>query len=154
MKTLIVYDSVHGNTEKIAKAIGDAITGDVKVYHAGEVNSSEFKTVDLLIVGSPTHGGKPTREIQDLLNKVPVSDFKGASMAAFDTRLSMKLVRIFGYAAEKIASNLKNKGWTIIVPPEGFFVKGKKGPLEKGELERATGWAKEIIKRKSGPTTK
>ena len=28
MKTLVVYDSVHGNTEKIAKAIGDAITGE------------------------------------------------------------------------------------------------------------------------------
>ena len=154
MKTLIVYDSVYGNTERIAKAIGDAITGDVKVSHASELNSSEFKTVDLLIVGSPTYGGKPTRAIQDLLNKVPVSDFKGASMAAFDTRLSMKLVRIFGYSAEKIAGSLKNKGWTIVVPPEGFFVKGKKGPLEEGELERAAGWAKEIVKRKSSLATK
>ncbi len=118
------------------------------------MNPSDFKTIDLLIIGSPTYGGKPTRAIQDLLNKVPVSDFKGASMAAFDTRLSMKLVKIFGYAAEKIAVSLKTKDWTIIVPPEGFFVKGKKGPLEKEELERAAGWAKEIIKRKSGPTTK
>ena len=30
MKTLIVYDSVHGNTEKIARAIGDAIAGEVE----------------------------------------------------------------------------------------------------------------------------
>jgi len=152
MKTLIVYDSVYGNTEKIAKAIGDAITGEVKVSHVSEANSSEFKTVDLLIVGSPTHGGKPTRAIQDLLNRIPVSDFKGASMAVFDTRLSMKLVGIFGYAAEKIAGSLKTKDWAIIVSPEGFFVKGKKGPLEKGELERAAGWAKEIVERKSSPT--
>jgi flavodoxin len=28
MKTLIVYDSAYGNTEKIAEAIGDAITGE------------------------------------------------------------------------------------------------------------------------------
>jgi flavodoxin I len=111
------------------------------------VNSSEFKTVDLLIVGSPTHGGKPTRAIQDLLNKVHVSDFKGANMAAFDTRFSMKLVGIFGYAAEKIAGSLKRNGWTIVVSPEGFFVKGKKGPLEKGELERAAAWAKKIVER-------
>jgi flavodoxin I len=83
-----------------------------------------------------------------LLNKVTVSDFKGASLAAFDTRLSMKLVWIFGYAAKKIAESLKNKGWTIIVPPEGFFVKGKKGPLKDGELERAAGWAKEIVREK------
>ena len=31
MKTLVVYDSVYGNTEEIAKAIGDAISGEVKL---------------------------------------------------------------------------------------------------------------------------
>jgi len=153
MKTLIIYDSVFGNTEKIARAIGDAIADEVKVLHASEVNSSQFKTVDLLIVGSPTQGGRPTRAIQDMLNKVHVSDFKGANMAAFDTRLSMRLVGIFGYAAEKIADSLKKDGWNIVVSPEGFFVKGKTGPLKKGELERAAGWAKEIAERAKGRTT-
>ena len=66
MKVLIVYDSVYGNTEKIAKAIGDAITVKAKVLRVGEVNSSELKTFDLLIVGSPTHGGRPTPAIKDL----------------------------------------------------------------------------------------
>jgi flavodoxin len=37
MKALIVYDSVYGNTEKIAKAIGNAITGEVKVLRVSEV---------------------------------------------------------------------------------------------------------------------
>ena len=32
---------------KIAKAIGDAITGEVKVLRVGEVNTSELKTFDL-----------------------------------------------------------------------------------------------------------
>ncbi len=154
MRTLIVYDSVYGNTEKIAKSIGDAIPGDVKVSNVDDVTPYEFKKVDLLIVGSPTHGGKPTQPIQNLLNKIPVPDFKGDSMAAFDTRLSMKLVGIFGYAAEKIDSFLETKGWTGIIPPEGFFVKGKKGPLKDGELERAVGWAKEIAKIKSGSPSK
>ncbi len=75
-------------------------------------------------------------------------------MAAFDTRLSMRLVGIFGYAAEKIAGRLIRDEWTIIASSEGFFVKGKKGPLQKGELERAAGWAKEIAERaSSSPTT-
>jgi len=45
MKTLIVYDSVYGNTEKIAKAIGGAITGDVKLRWSprfGQVVKSGF----------------------------------------------------------------------------------------------------------------
>ncbi|MCK4843467.1 MAG: flavodoxin domain-containing protein, partial [Dehalococcoidia bacterium] len=72
MKALIVYDSVYGNTEKIARAIAEAITpsGEVKVVGAGEANPSELASIDLLIVGSPTHGGRPTPAVQNLLNKV------------------------------------------------------------------------------------
>ena len=146
MKALIVYDSVYGNTEKIARAIGGAITGDVKVIRAGEVNPSELQSVDLLIVGSPTQGGRPTLAIQDFLNKVSEPDIKGINVAAFDTRFSTRFVGIFGYAAGRIADSLKKKGGTLILSPEGFFVKGKEGPLKEGELERAASWAKEIVK--------
>ena len=145
MRALVVYDSVHGNTEKIAKAIGEAIAGEVEVLRAGDVDSSELKTFDLLIVGAPTHGGRPTQPIQDLLNKVPVPAIEGVSVAAFDTRISAKWVRIFGYAAPRIARRLKKTGGTLIGSPEGFFVEGTKGPLAEGELERAAGWAREIV---------
>ena len=148
MKVLIVYDSVYGNTEKIAKAIGGAITGEVKVLRVDEANPSELKTIDLFIVGSPTQGGRPTPAIRTLLNKVPEASLQGINVAAFDTRMSTKLVAVFGYAAGRIAGNLKGKGGTLIAPPEGFFIKGIKGPLKEGELERAAGWAKGILESK------
>jgi len=147
MKTLIVYDSVHGNTEKIARAIGDTITGDVEVHHAGEVNISELDTFDLIIVGSPTHGGRPTPAIRGFLNEVPAPALKDTNVAAFDTRLPAKWVRIFGYAAGKIGDSLKRKGGNLVVPPEPFFVEGTEGPLKEGELQRAAGWAEEIVKQ-------
>jgi len=147
MKALIVYDSVYGNTENIAKAIGGAITGEVKVLRMSEVDYSELKTLDLLIVGSPTQGGRTTPAIQDFLNKVSESDIKGINVAAFDTRFSTRLVGIFGYAAGRIADSLKKKGGALILSPEGFFVKGKEGPLKEGELEHAVSWAKEIAKQ-------
>ncbi len=148
MKTLIVYDSVYGNTEKIARAIAEAITpsGEVKVLRAGEANPSELESIDLLIVGSPTHGGRPTPAVQNLLNKV--SKLQGINVAAFDTRIPTKLVRVFGYAAGRIANNLKKKGSTLIASPEGFFVTGGQGPLKEGELERAADWAKGILESK------
>ncbi|MFC1955852.1 flavodoxin family protein [Chloroflexota bacterium] len=145
MKVIIIYDSVYGNTENIAKAIGDAFTGEVKVLRVGEVNSSELKILGLLIVGSPTQGGRPTPAIQDFLNKVPEPAIKGINVAAFDTRFSTRWVGIFGYAAGKIAGNLKGKGGTLVESPEGFFVKGKEGPLKEGELERAANWAKGVL---------
>lgn len=142
MKILIVYDSTYGNTEEIARAIGEAITGEVKVLRVGEADPSE--TFDLLIVGSPTHGGRPTQAIQNFTKRVPA--LNGAPVAAFDTRLSTSLVKIFGYAAGRIGKTLEKKGGTLVKPPEAFFVKGTKGPLREGELERAASWAGEIAK--------
>jgi flavodoxin len=104
--------------------------------------------LELLIVGSPTYGGRPTPAIQGFLNKVSEPAIRGINVLAFDTRLLTRLVRIFGYAADKIADSLKKNGGTLIASPEGFFVKGKEGPLKEGEIERATSWAKIIIKSK------
>ncbi len=145
MKVLIVYDSMYGNTGKIARAIGGAFTGDVKVLRVSEVNPSELKSIDFLIVGSPTQGGRPTPAIQDFLNKIPGPSLKGINVAAFDTRMSTRWVRIFGYAAVRIADSLKRKGGTLIGSPEGFFIEGTKGPLREEELERAAGWARGIL---------
>jgi len=146
MKSVIVYDSLYGNTERIARAIGEAIPGEVQVLRVGQVDVSELKTVDLLFVGSPTQGGKATQAIQDFLGQGQVFSLEGTKVAAFDTRLTAKWVRMFGYAAEKIAASVKANGGTLLGSPGGFFVKGRKGPLAEGEVERAAGWAKEIVK--------
>ena len=142
MKVLVVYDSTYGHTEKIAQAIGDAIGG--QVLRAGEVNPADLKGFDLLIVGSPTHGGHPTPEIYDLLKASPA--LEGVKVAAFDTRTVTIWNRIFrfGYAAPRIARDLERNGGNLLVPPEGFVVLGIQGPLKDGELERAAGWAKGI----------
>jgi flavodoxin len=147
MKAVIVYDSVYGNTEKIARAMAEAIAPDceVKVLRASEADVSELSSADLVIAGCPTHGGRPTPAMQEFLSKVPESSLQGITAAAFDTRVPAKWVKILGFAAGKIADSLKKKGATLMASPEGFFVKGKEGPLKAGELERAAGWARGII---------
>jgi flavodoxin I len=146
MKTLVVYDSVYGNTEIVARAIGGAIPGDVQVVRVGQVNATDCAAVDLLIIGSPTHGAFPTEAAQGLIEKIgpPVHD--GARAATFDTRLTWGfLERWGGFAAEKMAARLQEKGWTMAGAPGGFFVKGlKKGPLKRGEADRAAAWAREL----------
>ena len=146
MRTLIVYDSMYGNTEKVARAIGEAIGGEVKIIRPPEVDSSLLNNIDLLVIGSPTQGGRSTSAINTFLNKLPKS-IAGINVAAFDTRVSAKWVGIFGYAAGKIAGNLKGKGGHLVAPPEPFLVAGTKGPLKDGELERAAAWAREISKK-------
>ena len=147
MKTLVVYDSVYGNTEIIARAIGDAIPGEVQVLRVGQVNAADWETVDLLIVGSPTHGALPTEAVQGLIDQIGPPAREGAKVATFDTRLTWGfLERWGGFAAPKMADTLKEKGWTLAGEPGGFFVRGlKKGPLKRGEADRAAAWARSLV---------
>ena len=145
MKALVIYDSVYGNTEKIATAIGKGLTGDTKVMRVSQVDPAGFGSIDMLIVGSPTLGGRPTEAIQSFLSRVPDASVRGIKVASFDTRYSGRFVKVFGFAADKIAENLKSKGGDLRLSPEPFYVTGKKGPLKEGELERAATWGKSLV---------
>ena len=145
MKTIVVYHSLYGNTEKIARAIAGAIPGEVQLLRVDQVAPDQLEAADLLIIGAPTHGSLPSEAAQALLKQVGPPARPGARLATFDTRLTWKFLQRYGYAASKMADQLVPKGWTLVGEPGGFFVKGlKKGPLKKGEAERAAAWAKTL----------
>jgi flavodoxin I len=148
MKTLVIYDSLYGNTEQIAKAIGGGIGGEVKVVKVGEADAAGAGDYDLIIIGSPTQGGRYTKNMQAFLDGVPADAFKNKKAATFDTRAKTKWVKIFGYAAPRLADALKKKGADLLAPGEAFFVTATKGPLVDGELERAAAWAKALAEKK------
>ena len=164
MKTLIIFDSFFGNTEQIAQAIGNALGSaaqgtppDIRVVRITNVTQEDLQGIDLLIVGSPTRGFRPTPAIADFLKAIAVNSLKGLRIAAFDTRIALEdidkpilrsMVKLGGYAAKPIVEALRKKGGVQLLPPEGFFVNGEKGPLKEGELERAKLWAKQCIEKK------
>jgi flavodoxin len=145
MKALVVYDSVYGHTKTIAQAVGGAIPGEVEVLHAGKANASELGAYDLLVVGAPTHGARPSPDAKAFLDQIQPFALKGVRVAAFDTRMTNKLITLFGVAAPKIAKELKEKGGSLVGSPEGFFVTAGEGPLREGEVERAAAWAKGLV---------
>ncbi len=157
MNTLVIYDSVFGNTEKIARAIGDAISSQdsVATLPVSQVTTEKLRGLDVLMIGSPTRGFRPTEAISKFLNALPKNHLAGIRVAAFDTRWALEsidsgftrfIVGKGGYAANTIAKSLEKKGAQLIAPPEGFFVTGIEGPLQDGELDRAANWAKQIEK--------
>lgn len=147
MKTLVIYDSVYGNTERIAQVIAEAIPGEVQLRRVGQAEAADWDAVDLLIVGSPTHGALPTQAIQSLLERLGPPARATARAATFDTRLTWPfLERWGGFAAPKMAVALQEKGWTLAGAPGGFFVRGlKKGPLKRGEEGCAAAWAEGLV---------
>lgn len=157
MNVLIIYDSVFGNTEQIARSIGNSLSSEenVETFRVSDIKSEQLIGLKLLIVGSPTRAFKPTKEIIKFLNKIPSNSLKGIKVAAFDTRISNTdinsrilkiLMKLFGYAAKPISDKLKKSGGDLIIPPEGFYVKDSEGPLKDGEIERAANWAKVIVR--------
>ncbi|MBN2005605.1 MAG: flavodoxin family protein [Anaerolineae bacterium] len=151
MNTLIVYDSVFGNTEKVAQAIGGAL--GAQVMRVGDVKPEHLSGLNALIVGSPTRAFSATPAVKQWLQSLAPKRLSGVKVAAFDTRMDVKTVnspiltffaRIFGYAAEPMASRLVKKGGTQATAPAGFIVMASEGPLKDGELERAAEWARQM----------
>jgi len=156
MKTLVVYDSVFGNTEQVAQAIGRALgtAPEVVVVRVGNARPELLSGVELLVVGSPTRGFRPTPAITQWLKALPAASLNGVSVAAFDTRISVEdtgnwflkfMAGLFGYAAKPIASGLAKAGGSKVAEPEGFIVVDREGPLKEGEAERAAAWARGLV---------
>jgi flavodoxin I len=157
MRAIVVFDSLYGNTEKIAQVIGKIIAeqGEVQVIRVGEMRLEQLKGIELLTIGSPTQQFKSTAAMKNFLNSIPKNGLIGVKVAAFDTRLTLAEIekspalsffeKIFGYATERIAKSLKAKGGVLVLPGEGFYVEGMKGPLMPGEQERAENWARNIL---------
>ena len=156
MRAMVAYDSAYGNTEQVARAIGNALgtEEDVAVLRVGDVRPDQLSVLMLLIVGSPTQRFSPTGPTTAMLKSIPQDGLRGVKVAAFDTRITVAeierikilafFVKLFGYAAEPIADRLQKKGGELAAPPEPFYVGGTEGPLLQGELGRAAEWARRI----------
>jgi flavodoxin len=149
MKAHIVYDSAYGNTRTVAETIAEAL----KPLSAAAVPVADFdprslSANDLLVVGSPINGWRPTARVSELLAGLVDGRLKGVKAAAFDTR-----VRFFihGDAAKKMTKLLKNAGAHIVSSPVPFYVSGTEGPLRQGETEKAAAWARTLVKALQEP---
>lgn len=144
MKGLVVYDSKFGNTEKVARAISAALGAEesVRTVKVDAVAAEDLKDLDVVVVGSPVHAWRPTKEMQAFLNGLQPNALSGVQAAAFDTRFGPRLA---GAAADNIEKALRKQGCTIVAPATGFLVLGSKGPLAEGELDKAAVWAKQIL---------
>ncbi len=156
MKTLIVYDSFFGNTEKIAQAIFQAFSlhDSTKICLVNDYRPEYINGIDLLIIGSPTRGFRPTPAVTVFLKGISSRGIAGLPVAAFDTRLALNeinssalrfIVKSGGYAAKRMAYQLVKAGGILRVPPEGFYVSREEGPLLNEECDRAANWTQHLI---------
>ncbi|MEV6874642.1 flavodoxin domain-containing protein [Amycolatopsis sp. NPDC051128] len=160
MRTVIVFESMFGATEKVARAIADGLSQSVgaEVVNVDDA-PSDLAGVELLVVGGPTHvhgmsraatrksaadqvdytvrSRTGIREWLGSLESLP----PGLVFAAFDTRIDKP--RVFtGAASLGAVKRLDRLGGRAAAPAESFFVGTGSidaGP-EPGELARAKAW--------------
>jgi hypothetical protein len=159
MRTLVVVESMFGNTRQIADAVAGGLSsfGPVDVVEVHDAPAAVREDVDLLVVGGPTHAFGMTRAstrkdavtqgargsgsadvgIREWLESLPSTD--GRAAAAFDTRVT-KVRRLPGAAARGAAKALRRHGYRLVLGPESFYVEDTPGPLIADELDRARRW--------------
>ncbi|MDP3894351.1 flavodoxin domain-containing protein [Nocardioides sp.] len=164
MRALVVYESMFGNTEEIARAIGAGLAEQLEVdvisiNHAPHTVSAE---VSLLLVGGPTHAfslsRKRTREdavrqgahaITESGLREWLDQFQPAGsqlhVRTFDTRVT-KVRRLPGSAAAAAARRARRRGLSHVHRGESFYVTGVAGPLDAHEAERATEWGRQVAR--------
>ena len=159
---VVVYESLFGDAEKIARAIAEGLSGhlDVEVIAAKDAPGELGSDVRLLVVGGPNHAmgmprpstrkgaaeqygadvvEDPTKGLHEWLEVATVPS--GISAAAFDTRMDHpKMITKLDHASRTEEKLLHKLGATLAAPAEHFFVVDAKGPLANGEEDRARHW--------------
>jgi hypothetical protein len=168
MRALVVYESIWGNTEHLARAIAAGIGEGTEVIDAEQAPATLAGDVDLLVVGGPTHAFSmsteatrkaagdqgatriPARGIREWVDALS-SPTRAVPVATFDTRVVSP--RLPGSAAKKAMKRLLGRGFRPIAKPETFGVHGYSGPVADGELDRAHQWGSELALSRSSSST-
>jgi len=147
VKALVVYYSMFGNTEKVAKALGEGLRSsgaEDDIVRVDAVKTEDLGNIDLLCVGSPVQAWNVAKPVQEFLERLKnVKGLEGKKAFAFDTKIKSRLA---GTAGGKIEKKLKDVGFTIVKPAESAVVRGREGPLEEGSEERFKQLGAELTK--------
>jgi len=160
MNAVVVYESLWGNTARIAGAIAEGIGPEARALSTAAATAATIAGADLIVAGAPVLGFKlPSEKMRESIRANPgkasappdlshpamrtwldaLPAGQGAS-AAFDTQVRGP----FGSAAPAIAEALERAGYRSLAKPTGFIVAGKFGPLREGEVQRAREWGAEL----------
>jgi len=138
MKILIVYDTKHGNTKKVAELIGEGLKtvegNTVSVESVKEVDVEKDETFDIILIGSPNHVGSHTNKVKKFIKKLPNASLKGNSFVVFDTYMGKNFEKATSKMEKQITKVMPNmkKG------SSGLSIKvgGMKGPIVDADLPK------------------
>lgn len=159
MKTVVIYESMFGNTRDIARATAEGLAewSDVSITDVDSALLTVPTDVALVVAGGPTHAFSMSRQatrydavsrgavrassrgLREWLGAVSVTT--PVSLATFDTHTKQRWVP--GSASRAAAKEGRARGF-VPVASRSFYVSDIQGPLVAGELERARHWGRSL----------
>jgi flavodoxin len=95
MKSIVIYYSETGNTEKVARAIARGLGSECKKLN--EIAPEKLFEFDLICFGTPVHGFAPAKPVKEFLEKLPnLAGKRGAgfcTMHAGGDRAALKIIK-------------------------------------------------------------
>jgi len=87
MKTLILFRSYYGNTEKVAEAIAQQMksAGHEAVVRDIRLRLPDLHDIDAIVIGAPTRMGRVTRKARSALRQLKRKGYADKPVAVFDT---------------------------------------------------------------------
>jgi Flavodoxin len=162
---LVVFESMFGNTERVARAVAEGLEAEgvpTRVAEVSEAPADIPSTIDLLVVGAPTHafslsrpstradavrqGAPATRAAIGLREWLETMHSRGdhtPHVAVYDTRAS-KFRRLPAAAGPSAARLARRRKFAPVDRPVSFLVSDVQGPLLEGELDRASSWGRSL----------
>ena len=138
MKILIVYDTKHGNTKKVAELIGEGLeTAEenvVTIQNVKEIDLNKDTNYDLILIGSPNHAKRHTGNIKKFIKNLPDSLLKGKSFAVFDTYMGKDFEKAVKKMEKQITELIPNLN--KVSPGLSIKVGGMKGPIVDEDLPK------------------
>lgn len=135
-RVLILYDSLFGNTKKVAMALDRGLEAGghhVDSISVQEFDQNELTNYDIIGIGGPTHMRGLSKPMKSFFSQVKRFNLKDRKGFAFETKGSFPLA---GSAGSKIERYLKRMNLEILNPLISAFVLEKEGPLEEKTLSR------------------
>jgi flavodoxin len=77
LKSIVLYTTKTGNTEKVAKAISNAFKVDcINITSENDLSKSNLNEYDLFFIGTGVYGGKPQKNLIQFLEQFKFSSQK------------------------------------------------------------------------------
>ncbi|MHA2280652.1 MAG: flavodoxin family protein [Promethearchaeota archaeon] len=151
MKVLIVYETKYGNTKKAAEVIGESIKeagNEITVMKVNAVNMDNIKDYGAVVIGSPTYASSQARSIKKFIKGLDVEE--ELKIVVFDTHTGdgKSTGGMMRRAVKKMEKQIENNPkLNKVIDGLQVAVKGIKGPLIDGELDKCKEFGKKIASK-------